>query len=122
MQQAIQGGVMMSNGAGLSKTRTGAMDRRGARRYTLDWVVKLIAEGSVREIAQIATLQNLSSTGALTSLQTRPRLGEKVIISFKLPFEGESWMRYSATVVRVEKQTNGVNVAVKFDNSRPEFT
>ena len=106
---------------GLSKARTSAVDRRGARRYTLNWLAKVVASDATGEFEQPATLRNLSATGALTVLQTSPSLGERLLVSFRLPFEKESWMRYSATVVRIESQPLGIGVAVRFDKSRPEF-
>jgi len=111
----------MPDGMGLSKARTSSVDRRGARRYTLNWLVKVVAGDDADQLEQTATLRNLSATGALTVLQTSPSLGERLLVSFRLPFEKESWMRYSATVVRIESQPPRVGVAVRFDKSRPEF-
>jgi len=108
----------MSDGVGPSNR---PIDRRGARRYSLSWVAKVIPEDSADEGEQIATLRNLSSTGALAYLKSSPRLGQRMLVSVKLPFENETWMRYSAIVVRVREETAGAYVAVKFDQSRPEF-
>ena len=108
----------MADGVGPSNR---PIDRRGARRYSLSWVAKVIPEDSADEGEQVATLRNLSSSGALACLKTSPRLGQRLLVSFKLPFEKETWMRYSAIVVRVKEEAAGVDVAVKFDQSRPEF-
>src|SRR6266480_1070480 len=114
----LGGGTAMSDGMGPSNR---PIDRRGARRYSLSWVAKVIPEDSADEGEQVATLRNLSSTGALAYLKTSPRLGQRLLVSFKLPFEKETWMRYSATVVRVKEEAVGADVAVKFDKRRPEF-
>jgi len=114
----LEGGTAMSDGMGSSNR---PIDRRRARRYSLSWVAKVILEDSADEGEQVATLRNLSSTGALACLKTSPRLGQRMLVSFKLPFEIETWMRYSAIVVRVKEATAGADVAVKFDQSRPEF-
>lgn len=111
----------MSDGIRLWKRQTGVTDRRGARRYKLNWVVKVIPQDSAGESGQIAILGNISSTGALAYMNTSPFLGQRLLVFFKLPIEEEIWMRYSATVVRVSAEPGRAGVAFKFDNSRPEF-
>lgn len=111
----------MSSGMGTSKARNCHDDRRGAHRYKLHWEVRVIGTERVSEREPVATLRDLSSTGALLHLETSLRLAERVYVLVKLPFQNETWMRYSATVVRVIDETKGVNVALKFDTSRPEF-
>lgn len=121
MTNSLEGGGAMSDGMRLWKTRTGVIDRRGARRYKLNWVVKVIAQNPAGESGQIAILRNLSSTGALACMKTSAFLGQRLLVFFRLPIEEEIWMRYSATVVRVSAEPGGAGVAFKFDNSRPEF-
>ena len=53
-------------------------------------------------------LRDLSSTGAFAYLQNPLGLGAKLIISVKLPVEAETWMLYSASVIRVERGIIGV--------------
>lgn len=121
MSNSHETGGAMSDGIRLWKRRTGVTDRRGARRYKLNWVVKVIPQDSAGESGQIAILGNISSTGALAYMNTSPFLGQRLLVFFKLPIEEEIWMRYSATVVRVSAEPGGAGVAFKFDNSRPEF-
>jgi c-di-GMP-binding flagellar brake protein YcgR len=111
----------MSDELGNSMARTCTNDRRGAHRYKLDWPVRLTT-GSARDtLTEVATLRNLSSTGALLVLKSNPTLGERVSIFVKIPFEKEEWMSYSATVVRITNDSTSLSVALKFDTSRPRF-
>ena len=113
----------MSDGMGVSKARSCPNDRRGAYRYKLNWAVRVISRNCLVDPSEeAATLRDLSSTGALTSLKTSLRLGERVFFVVKLPFQKETWMSYFATVVRVDERADGARVALKFDTSRPEFT
>lgn len=111
----------MSSGMGTSKARNCRDDRRRAHRYKLNWEVRLIAKERIAERELIATLLDLSSTGALIHLETMLRLAESVLVFVKLPFQNETWMSYSATVVRVTEDTKGAGVALRFQTSRPEF-
>lgn len=111
----------MSDQLGTSMAQSCAIDRRGAHRYNLDWPVRLKTGAAPDILAEVATLRNLSSTGALLSLKSNPILGERVSIFIKIPFDKEEWMSYSATVVRIKKDSKTVSVALKFDTSRPRF-
>ena len=113
----------MSDGKGSLRARSCHSDRRGAYRYKLSWPVRVISQDtSGWPSEEAAKLQDISCTGALTYLKTSFRLGERVFVVVKLPFQQETWMSYSATVVRVDEQTIGARIALKFDTSRPEFT
>ena len=102
------------------KAKNCLYDRRVAQRYKLDWAVRILAKDRA-EPEPLATLRNLSSTGALVYLDNELRVGDRVDILVKLPFQNEIWMSYSATVVRVTKEIAGVSSALKFDTSRPDF-
>jgi hypothetical protein len=116
------GGAAMSDGIGALKATTWPNERRTARRYRLDWPTRIIVgDPDVGTFEQVAMLRDLSSTGAFAYLQAALRLGAKLFVSVKLPVEKETWMMYSAIVIRVERGISGVGVAVKFDSSRPKF-
>ena len=110
----------MSSAMVALKARNCLYDRRVAHRYRLDWEARILAKDRA-EPEPLATLRNLSSTGALVNLDTDLRLGDRVFVLIKLPFRQETWMSYSATVVRVMEETTGVNAALRFDTSRPDF-
>ena len=112
----------MSYGSDGSTARTCDSERREARRYGLDWPVTVIGIDNAAERFEVeGTLRDLSSNGAYTYLENLPPVGSKLSISIKLPFNKEVWMSYSAQAVRVEAETAGTGVALKFDTSRPEF-
>jgi hypothetical protein len=113
----------MSDGFGPLKAKSWPNERRTARRYRLDWPTRLlVGDPQISTFEQVAMLRDLSSTGAFAYLQNPLRLGAKLLISVKLPIEEETWMLYSASVIRVERGIIGVGVAVKFDSSRPRFS
>jgi hypothetical protein len=47
--------------------------------------------------------------------------GERLDLWIAVPVERESWMRYTAEVVRNETVHEKVGLAVKFDGMRPIF-
>jgi len=115
--------LAMSNGMGASQSRSCSDDRRGALRYKLNWAVRVVAKNRLDDHnGEVSTLHDLSSTGALAYLNRHFELGERVFVFVRLPFKKESWMTYSATVVRVVQQAIGTGVALKFDTARPAFT
>lgn len=109
----------MSSAMVALKAKNCLYDRRVAHRYKLDWAVRILVKDRAEPEA-LATLRNLSSSGALVYLDTELRLGDRVVILVKLPFQNEIWMSYSATVVRVMKEKT-LSSALKFDTSRPDF-
>jgi hypothetical protein len=112
----------MFDRVGASRARTYLKDRRHAHRYKLNWPARVIVkDSSSHSCVEGATLRDLSSTGALAQMKISPSVGLRIFFSVKLPFDKETWMSYSATVVRVTEETKGVAVALKFDTSRPEF-
>jgi hypothetical protein len=81
----------------------------------------MVGDPDVGTLEQAAMLRDLSSTGAFAYIPTPLRLGAKLYVSVKLPVEKETWMIYSAAVIRVERGMIGAGIAVKFDSSRPRF-
>lgn len=105
----------------MSRAMTVPVDRRQVRRYKLQWATKVkIADlgGEGRE--EDVRLRDLSANGAFVYLEDCPTVGEKLLISIKLPLQREIWMNYWAVVVRVEAATES-GIAMRFDTSRPTF-
>jgi hypothetical protein len=73
------------------------------------------------DFEEVTTLRDLSSSGAYAYVSAGLQVDAKLSISIKLPIEKETWMTYSATVVRVEKTASGTGIAFKFETSRPGF-
>lgn len=112
----------MSDGIGATTIKVCPNERRRARRYALDWPIRVVGKDSnAVPFEEVARLRNLCSNGAYTYLEHWPHVGSKLTISIKLPFKRGTWMRYSATVIRVESEAASIGVALKFDTSKPVF-
>ena len=97
-------------------------ERRAARRFEVTWAVAIKGKDQAGErFDEAGTLQNLSSRGALFFLPRPVRLGARLEVEIRVPMKEKSWMRYSAKVVRVEKQKSDFGVAVNFATARPTF-
>ena len=111
----------MSVSIGTLQAQSSPTNRRAGPRYKLDWEIRVLPKGPSAQPEQPATLRNLSSSGALASLTSSPRLGDRMFVLIKLPLQTAIWMSFSATVVRVNQEGTGACVALRFDTSRPEF-
>lgn len=97
-------------------------ERRVGRRFEVSWAVVVRSDrGSGEHVDESTTLQNLSSVGAFFFLLHRVGLGASLDLEIRLPMKQGSWMKYSAKVVRVERQEASFGVAVKFPSARPTF-
>lgn len=115
-------GEAMLDRMGTAKMRVRPMERRSARRYALDWAVRITLIRPQTETALLnGTLRDLSSTGAFVYLNVALQPNESVRISIRLPFERETWMTYFATVTRMAQSSKGSGIAVRFHQSRPTF-
>ena len=97
-------------------------ERRKARRFQIGWdaaVKGMDHAGWGSE--ETANLENLSSLGAFLYLPRRVRVGARLELRIKVPFKKNSWMWYSAKVVRVRKVSGNIGVALRFDTARPLF-
>lgn len=103
-----------------SRSGEGVIEKRKARRFKVEWNATIRGKdhqgGSFNDVAKLA---NLSSHGAFLYLNRQVRIGMKLDLSIKLPFDPERWMNYSVEVVRTEDEGRRVCVAVKFTNIRP---
>ena len=99
------------------------MERRSWPRYQVGWPIKfsLTSPDGVR-VFGTASLENVSTRGALIQMDKPLWLGAQVDLSIKLPFEKASWMLYSAEVLRTEPTASGHRVAVEFSPAKPVFT
>ena len=93
-----------------------------ARRFNLGWDVTVtVNDGTDSMIGESGTLENLSSNGAFLFLTRDLDPGTRVVVSIRVPFKRENWMRYSGEVVRSEKIAARVGIAMMFDSARPNF-
>jgi PilZ domain-containing protein len=98
------------------------IERRRAKRFQVDWQIR--AEGveyGGRNSAETGMLRNISSGGALLTLAKPVSTGTRLDIYIKLPVNGKKWMKYPASVVRVQRNSKEITAAVKFDSARPDF-
>lgn len=97
-------------------------ERRTARRFEVTWAAVIKGKDQAGEgFDEEATLQNLSSRGALFLLPRPVKLGTNLQVEIRVPMKEKSWMKYSAKVVRVEKQKSRFGVAVTFPTAKPTF-
>jgi len=97
------------------------IERRRAKRFQVDWQIKV--EGNVdggERFVEVGVLRNISSSGALLSIPHAPAEGTALDVYIQLPLQGKKWMKYPAQVVRVEPGVSAIT-AVKFDTARPVF-
>ena len=112
---------VVNNANCLKYTGGSLIERRRAKRFQVDWQVKV--EGNVdggESYAETGVLRNISSTGALLSLTKAPSQGSALDVYIQLPLQGKKWMKYPAQVIRVEPGGSAIT-AVKFDTARPVF-
>jgi hypothetical protein len=97
------------------------IERRRAKRFQVDWQIKVEAsvDGGERFV-EMGVLRNISSSGALLSIPKAPAEGTALDVYIQLPLQGKKWMKYPAQVVRVEPGGSEI-AAVKFDTARPVF-
>lgn|GEM_PF-1439679 len=97
------------------------IERRRAKRFQVDWQIRVaINRIGGKTSVETGALCNISSNGALLSLATPLTRGTKLDVYIKLPLRGKKWMKYPASVVRVEPD-NAAIAAIKFDSARPNF-
>jgi hypothetical protein len=97
-------------------------ERRRGNRFQIGWPIKIEGkETGGNRFDAAGVLRNLSSGGALLLLSNPIREGVRVDLYIKLPVKRQSWMRYSCSVVRVERDISSFVAAVRFDTARPEF-
>lgn len=99
-----------------------AVERRRARRFTVDWDVVVRGKDEVgSKLDEAGSLKDLSSRGALLSLPRQLRIGMKLELWIRMPSEPERWMAYSAEIVRIDKGRGRMGTATKFLTARPRL-
>ena len=99
-----------------------AIERRRARRFTVDWDVVVRGKDELgSNVNEAGTLWDLSSRGALLSIQRKLIVGMRLELWIRVPSVPERWMAYSAEIVRIDYGRCGVGTATKFLTARPRL-
>ena len=98
------------------------IERRSAKRFQVAWQIRVErGEGSDGNLVESGVLRNLSASGALLLVREPLAAGTQVDVYIQLPLNDKKWMKYPASVVRIEPGPNAVIAAVRFDSARPDF-
>jgi hypothetical protein len=97
-------------------------DRRISTRHSLHWQIEVEGKDNLGEpFHETGVMKDLSSSGAFFYLDHEVELGAKISLSIKLPFQNESWMRYSAQVIRIDHDDNRIGIGVRLDALSQKF-
>src|ERR1700754_4511715 len=97
-------------------------ETRRSRRFQFEWPIMVKGvdqEGEAFEAA--ARLRHLSSREACFSLAIPLDLHTELDLLIKLPMRHETWMKYNATVIRVDDCFRTFSIFVHFDTAKPQF-
>ena len=111
-------------------------ERRHSIRHGLRWQTVIHGNDVGGEhFDELGVIENISSTGAFFYINRRVQIGSQLDLAIKLPFKKESWMKYTARVIRVEEQPaktgvavtiaenndEKIGIAIQFDHIKPIF-
>jgi hypothetical protein len=97
-------------------------ERRKWGRYRVQWPVRasFLSPSGVR-MEEVGQLDNISARGALARFANSLPIDAEVRLSVKLPYSRDVWIAMNGRVLRSEPASQDVNVAIKFDSSKPDF-
>src|SRR5215831_6616892 len=97
-------------------------ERRWAKRFPVTWPIKVRGLNSAgQSFEESGELGNLSSAGALVRLDQKLQVGAETEVLILVPLRTETWMKYPATVMRVENGAGRAGLGIKFSTCRPQF-
>ncbi len=98
------------------------IERRSGKRFRVKWPVRVEGiDDAGASFTQSGVLENISSAGALLLVEGPLPPGARLDVYINLPTKGRKWMKYSASVVRVQSEASFFGAAVRFDRPKPEF-
>ena len=97
------------------------IEHRRGKRFHVDWPVRVegFDEGDAT-FTETGVLENISSGGALLLVSRPLAMGARLDVYISLPLNAQK-MKYSASVLRVQRKASLFAAAVKFDAPKPEF-
>jgi hypothetical protein len=97
-------------------------DRRISTRHSLHWQIEVEGKDNLGlPFHETGVVENLSSSGAFFFINHQVDLGAKISLSIKLPVQNESWMKYTAKVIRVEQGDAKIGIGVRLDAMSQKF-
>jgi hypothetical protein len=82
-------------------------ERCRTSRFHVTWPIRITGlERSGPSLAEWGDLRNLSSGGALVRMNRELAVGAQAEVLIKVPWRGDTWMKFLATVTRVERGRN----------------
>ena len=98
------------------------VERRIAKRFKVDWGIKVSSSGAGgARTVETGLLRDLSTRGAYAYLTSPLEVGSAVEVMIRLPLNKEGWISYPATVLRIDPAADDLGVAFLFDTARPVF-
>lgn len=97
-------------------------ERRGATRFPVAWPIRITGlERAGLALQEWGDLRNLSSRGALVGVNSELPVGAQAEVLIKVPWRGDTWMKFLATVTRVESVAATLVLGLRFAACRPQF-
>src|SRR5262249_51797314 len=97
-------------------------ERRRATRFRVTWPVRIRGlDNAGLRFEEYGELGNLSSGGALARMDRALQAGWQAEVYIRVPFGKATWMKYKATISRVENGTGPAALGIRFSTSRPQF-
>jgi hypothetical protein len=98
------------------------VDRRKWRRYEVNWPFSIEGiDKNGQAFWANGSLCDISARGSSGYCFDPPDVGTRVVVSIKVPFKGDKWIRYLADIIRVEQAQSRTLIALKFESTRPVF-
>ena len=103
-------------------SNSAVLERRKARRFTVDWDVVLKGKDELGSgLQELGSLRDLSSRGAFLSVPRRLKVGMRLELWIRMPSEPERWMIYGAEIVRIDQGLVMMGAAARFLSARPRI-
>jgi hypothetical protein len=97
-------------------------DRRQMPRYHVDWPFRVKGtDPTGLGFLNTGKLRDISVRGAFGYIGRPLAVGSKMEVVIRLPVKDETWIKYSAEIIRVEQVGSQIGVAFKFDTAKPLF-
>lgn len=91
-------------------------------RFPVTWPIRITGlERAGLSLAEWRDLRSLSSGGALVRVNCELAVGAKAEVLIKATWREDTWMKFLATVTRVEGGAARIGLGLRFASCRPQF-